>query len=139
MLYTGIDIIEIARIQRIADRWGQRFLDRVFTTAELSDCGFVGAERRNYASLAARWAAKEAASKALGVGVRGLGAGSAASGVALIDLEVVREPSGRPTLRLWRTAEQAAQARGITALALSLSHSRDYAVANVFGIGMPFP
>src|SRR6185503_11153936 len=67
MLYTGIDLIEIERIERAIARWGERFLQRVFTPAELA------AYRTRVPSLAARWAAKEAVAKLLGVGLRGLG------------------------------------------------------------------
>ena len=69
MLYTGIDLIEIERIARAVERWGDRFLDRVYTPAELA------IYRARPASLAARWAAKEAVAKLLGVGLRGLGGG----------------------------------------------------------------
>jgi holo-[acyl-carrier protein] synthase len=162
MLYTGIDIIEISRIQHAVERWNERFLQRVFTRVELLDSGFAETERRNYASLAARWAAKEAAAKMLGVGLRGLGgakaeledwkrtgneaaktfleqpklASIAKTGVGWTEIEVVRGVLGRPFLQLYGAAEQAALALGLREFAVSLSHTRDYAVASVVGIGI---
>lgn len=145
MLYTGIDIIEIPRVRRVVERWGERFLRRVFTQGELADCSLEG-ERNpvppilrtawNYPSLAARWAAKEATAKALGVGLRGLGARWKSSlGVGFTEIEVVRGTLGRPILRLHGAAVEAAQRLGMRELSVSLSHERDYAVASVVGIG----
>ncbi|MCG8349323.1 MAG: 4'-phosphopantetheinyl transferase superfamily protein [Chloroflexales bacterium] len=162
MLYTGIDIIEISRIQHAVERWNERFLHRVFTHGELLDSGFAQSEHRNYASLAARWAAKEAAAKMLGVGLRGLGgskaegedwnwagneaaktflkqpklASVAKTGVGWTEIEVARGVLGRPFLRLYGAAEQAAMVLSLRECAVSLSHSRDYAVASVVGIGV---
>ena len=82
---SGIDIVEIGRIQQSMDRHGKRFLDRVFTAAEQAYC----LSKRNSAeSLAARFAAKEAGAKALGTGIT--------HGVNWLEIEVAREPSGRP-------------------------------------------
>ena len=95
MLYTGIDLIEIARIERAIERWGDRFLRRVFTPAEIE------AYRGRAPSLAARWAAKEAAAKLLGVGLRGLGAGAKPyDTVGWLEIEVLSDAQGRPTLAL---------------------------------------
>jgi holo-[acyl-carrier protein] synthase len=130
----------VARVRRAAERWGQRFLGRVFTPGELADCG-VGAGAPRYQSLAARWAAKEAAAKALGAGLSGLGAGAgelerASSGrLHFHELEVAREPDGRPALRLHGGAAALAARRGIAELALSLSHSGEHAIASVVGLG----
>ena len=89
MLYTGIDLIEIARIERAVARWGDRFLLRIFTPAELA------AYRERLPSLAARWAAKEAAAKLLGVGLRGLGSHAFAG----FDLRLPGGHSARRALR----------------------------------------
>lgn len=136
MLYHGVDIIEVARVRRAVERWGERFLRRVYTPGELADCA-VGEGVPRYESLAVRWAAKEAAAKALGLGLSGLAAGAGAADAPLrpLDLEVVRGPAGRPELRLHGPAADAASALGLAQLALSLSHTDDYAVASVVGLG----
>lgn len=131
MLCNGIDIIEIARVRRAVERWGERFLRRVYTPGELADCGVADGAPR-FESLAARWAAKEAAAKALGRGLSGLAAGPGEL-LHFHDLEVVRGSDGRPELRLH--GEAAVAARGFTQIALSLSHSNEHAVASVLGIG----
>jgi len=113
---VGVDIVELARIERAVQRYGDRFLSRVYTEAELAYC------RGDVARLAARWAAKEAMSKALGTGWRG---------IEWRELEVVREPSGQPTVALHGRAKAIAESLGLTRWALSLSHSGEYAVAFV--------
>ncbi len=118
MLVTGIDIIEIERIESVVARWGDRFLHRIYTDQELDFC------RGQISRLAARFAAKEAAVKALGTGIRGIG---------WTEVEVVRQKGEAPSLRLHGKAAQKAKSLGIRELALSLSHSRDYAVASVVG------
>jgi holo-[acyl-carrier protein] synthase len=117
---SGIDVVEIERIQRSVDRFGSRFLNRVYTPAEQAYC----TRKRNAAeSLAARFAAKEAGAKALGTGI--------SRGVNWLEIEVTREPGGRPELRFHgRAAERAARMR-VTHAALSLTHTRDLAVASV--------
>ncbi len=128
MLYTGVDIIEIARIERAISRWGERFLVHVFTAAERAESG------NKVHSLAARWAAKEAAAKALGIGIRGIGAHEAVGAGAAADwhdVEVRRPPAHRPQIVLHGTAAEQASALGWRSVALSLSHGRDYAVAFV--------
>ena len=85
---SGIDLAEIGRIQQSMDRYGQRFLDRVYTAAEQAYCL---RKRKAAESFAARFAAKEAGAKALGTGI--------SHGVNWLEIEVVREPGGRPTLR----------------------------------------
>ena len=116
MLSTGVDIIEIPRVRLVFEKYGQRFLDRVFTADEIAYC------RGRASNLAARFAAKEAAMKALGTGIRG---------VAWKDIEVVRHESGAPSIQLHGRAKNRAQRLGIQEMALSLSHSREYAVASV--------
>lgn len=117
---TGIDVVEIDRIQRSIDRYGKRFLDRVYLDAEQAYC----LRKRNSAeSFAARFAAKEAAAKALGTGI--------SYGVNWLEIEVVREPSGRPTLQLHGRAAQIAQSLGVIRTALSLTHTAQIAMASV--------
>src|SRR5438128_9499389 len=114
MLQVGVDIVEIARIEASIRRFGDRFRRRVYTTAELMECGGRGS------SLAARFAAKEATIKALG-----------RTEVPLHEIEVVRPPGGRPVLRLKGRAAVIADEIGAKEIALSLSHSQEYAVAMV--------
>ena len=116
MLTTGVDIIEIPRIKQMLDRYGQRFLNRVFTPDEIAYC------RGRAPNLAGRFAAKEAAMKALGTGVRG---------VSWKDIEVIRADSGAPSLRLHGRAEKRAEWLQVGEMSLSISHSREYAVAFV--------
>ena len=112
---TGVDIMELDRIEKAVARWGDRFLLRIYTPGELAYC------RGRINSLAGRWAAKEAIMKALGTGW--------SRGIRWIDLEVVRLPGGPPTVDLHGLAQEYAEAQGIQQWSLSLSHSRDYAVA----------
>src|SRR5215217_1263909 len=129
MLYTGIDLIEIERIARAVERWGDRFLDRVFTPAELA------IYRARPASLAARWAAKEALAKLLGVGLRGLGgAGRPGDALAWTEIEVLSDPQGRPALTLHGRAAEHARALGLGPIALSISHTREHAIANAVAL-----
>ena len=118
MLVTGIDIIEIHRIRDVVARWGDRFLNRIYTTQELAFCG------DKTQRLAARFAAKEAASKALGLGIRG---------IAWKEIEVVRKRGHPPYLKLHGRAAKRAEFLGISQLSISISHSREYAVASVVG------
>lgn len=115
---TGIDLIAIDRVAATVARHGDRFLHRVFTPAELEAAG------GKPASLAARFAAKEAAAKALGCGIGAVG---------WRDIEVVSDARGRPALRLHGAAAARAAALGVTRLALSLAHERTLAVAVVVG------
>lgn len=117
---SGIDLTEIPRIQQSLDRFGQRFLNRVYTPAEQAYC----LRKRNAAeSLAARFAAKEAGAKALGTGI--------SHGVNWLEIEVIRAPSGRPTLVFHGRAAQIASSLGAARAALSLTHTRDLAMASV--------
>ena len=115
-LASGVDIIEISRVKRVLERYGQRFLDRVYTAREIAYC------RGRAPNLAARFAAKEATMKALGTGVRGVG---------WKDIEVIRHESGAPSVMLHGRGKRRAQRLGVRDISLSLSHSRDYAVAFV--------
>lgn len=122
---VGIDVVEVSRIERIWQRHGDRFLDRVFTPAETEYCLAMPGPSRH---LAARFAAKEAASKSLGTGVGG--------GVEWTDLEVIRHDSGVPELCLHRVAARRADEMGIGALRVSLSHSETLAAAAVMAVGL---
>jgi holo-[acyl-carrier protein] synthase len=113
-LQVGVDIVEIARVEDSLRRFGDRFRRRVYTLTELSESGERGP------SLAARFAAKEAAIKALG-----------SPALALHEIEVVRPVGCRPEIRLRGRAAARAAELGVQELALSLSHSREYAVAMV--------
>ena len=117
---SGIDMLEIPRIQQSVDRYGQRFLARVYTAAEQAYCL---RKRKSAESLAARFAAKEAGAKALGTGI--------SHGVNWREIEVVREPSGRPTVRFHGRAAQIAARLGVTRAALSITHTADLAMASV--------
>jgi holo-[acyl-carrier protein] synthase len=117
---TGVDLIEIERIQAVVARHGQRYLERVFTPAEREICG-VRAE-----SLAARFAAKEAVSKALGCGI---------GEVSFQEIEVLQDEKGAPHLVLHGAATEKAAALGLTTWSVSLSHSQSHAIAMVTAIG----
>ncbi len=115
---TGVDIIEISRIER-AVRASERFAGRVFTARELADCA---GEKTRWASLAGRFAAKEAVLKALGTGL---------NRIKQTEIEVVKGEGGKPEIRLQGTALAVAGQLGVIKLALSISHCRKYAVAFV--------
>ena len=116
----GTDLIEIARIERSVERFGDAFLQRIFTPGEIAYCK----RKKNAAeSYAARFAAKEAGAKALGTGI--------SRGVSWREFEVRREPGQRPELHLSGRAAEIAGRLGIRRLALSLSHSRDISIAVV--------
>lgn len=117
---SGIDLVEIGRIHQSMERYGQRFLDRIYTAAEQAYCL---RKRKAAESLAARFAAKEAGAKALGTGI--------SRGVNWLEIEVVREPGGRPSLRFHGRAAEIAAALRATRSALSLTHSGDLAMASV--------
>jgi holo-[acyl-carrier protein] synthase len=125
MLTTGVDLIEIARIERVMKNHGERFLARVFTQNEVLYC------RERVPELAARFAAKEAVSKALGVGMRHL----SRHGIGWHEVEVLSDPHGKPLLRLTGRAAELAEAQGLREWAVSLSHERDRALAFVVAQG----
>ncbi len=120
LIGTGIDLVEIGRIQRSVDRYGRRFLDRVYTAAEQAYC--LG-KRKSFESFAARFAAKEAGAKALGTGIR--------YGVNWLEIEVVREPGGRPTICFHGRAAQIALRMGVVRASLSITHTTQLAMASV--------
>ena len=113
----GTDIIEIDRIRRAVERGGRRFLERVFTKGEEAFC--EGRQDR-FACLAARFAAKEAVLKALGSGL---------TGCRWVDVEVCRKDGERPGILLHGAAARLARENGITSVQVSLSHSREHALA----------
>jgi holo-[acyl-carrier protein] synthase len=115
----GIDIIRVERIRRTLERFGPRFSRRVLTPGEQR---YV---RDRPETLAGRWAAKEAVSKVLGLGVRGIG---------WRDIEIERLPTGQPAVRLHGRAARRAEQLGMARIALSISHEADYAVAIAFGV-----
>jgi holo-[acyl-carrier protein] synthase len=116
----GVDIVSIERIAESLDRFGDRFLERCFTEDERA---YAMSTKTPAQHLAARFAAKEAAFKALGTGWR--------SGIAWTDVEVVRLPSGEPRLKLHGEASRVAAERGAVQWWLSLSHTKTEAVASV--------
>ena len=117
---TGVDIIEIARFGEALRKHGERFSNRVCTPAEIAYCEkFKNPAER----LAARFAAKEAAFKALGTGWR--------DGLRWVDVEITHSASGKPELILRGRAEEIARRMGVTRTAVSISHSDQYAVAQV--------
>lgn len=117
---TGIDLIEIERIQHSVDRFGERFLNRIYTAGEQAYCL---RKRQAAESFAARFAAKEAGAKALGTGI--------SHGVMWLEIEVVTEPTGRPTLRFHGRAADRAARMGVAHSAVSLTHTKELAMASV--------
>ncbi|MCD4801880.1 MAG: holo-ACP synthase [Anaerolineales bacterium] len=120
LLSSGIDLIEIKRIQKALERHGDRFLDRIYTEAEIKQA------RGNAPELAARFAAKEAASKALGTGI---------GPVSWREMETINDFSGKPQLHLHGRAALIAEELGYTTWSVSLTHSRDTAAAVVVCVG----
>ena len=118
MQAVGVDIIEIERIEMAITRWGERFLKRVYTEREADLC------QNRVASLAARFAAKEAATKALGISMRGL---------SWQEIETLADSYGKPVVYLHGKAQSRAEEIGLKELSVSLSHSRGLAIASVIG------
>ena len=118
MYCTGIDIVEIWRIERAIARWGEHFLSRVYTPAELDLC------HHRIPALASRFAAKEAVMKALGTGTKGIG---------WQDIEITPNNDGKPLVYLHGRAQNKAKELGLIQFSISLSHSREYAIASVIG------
>jgi len=116
MLSVGVDIVEIGRIRRALERWGERFTARLYTPDEVAYC------RGRVPELAARFAAKEAISKALGTGM---------IGVSWNEMEVLADRRGKPVVRLYGKALARAGELGLGEWAISLSHTDDHAVAMV--------
>jgi holo-[acyl-carrier protein] synthase len=117
---TGIDIAEVPRIRQSIERFGSRFLERIFTEAEMRYCDSKANRVERYA---ARFASKEAAMKALGTGWN--------HGVRWRDCEVVRKPGARPTMQFYGKAGEFAAKLGVKNIALSISHTEEQAIAQV--------
>ena len=111
----GIDMVEVGRIKKAIDRWGERFLHRVFTSEERSYCMRKAFPEQ---SLAARFAAKEAVLKTIGTGL--------SDGISWTDVEVVNDKSGKPEVRL---GEKITQRIGNKKILLSISHTKEFAIA----------
>ncbi|MEM8783277.1 MAG: holo-ACP synthase [Planctomycetota bacterium] len=120
----GIDLVDKSRIQRMLDEHAERFQSRCFTRAELDYAD--GGRRRRLEHLAGRFAAKEAILKVLGTGWTG--------GIAWTDAEIVREPSGRPSVRLHGKCAEVADELGIDEWWVSISHIETHAVASAIGV-----
>ena len=118
MQHIGVDIIEIARIEKAIARWGERFLHRIYTDSELR------LYRKKPSSLAVRFASKEAVMKLLGTGRKGIG---------WREIETLAHPGGKPWLNLYGRAQIEAKRLGLKGVAISLSHSKEYAIALVTG------
>jgi holo-[acyl-carrier protein] synthase len=118
----GVDVVEVDRVERAVARWGEAFLRRIYTPAELAR---ADAAAGRPARLAARFAAKEAVMKALGVGWRAL---------AWREIEILNDALGRPHVRLHGAARRVAQERGVTEVLLALSHTHAHAVANAVAV-----
>jgi holo-[acyl-carrier protein] synthase len=119
-LRTGIDLIEIARIEEVITRHGRHYLERIYTPSELEQCG------KRPESLAGRFAAKEAVAKALGCGIGDIG---------WKEVEVLGDEQNAPVLTLHGAAEQLAKEVGLTTWSVSISHSQSNSVASVLMIG----
>ena len=120
ILGTGVDIAETSRIEEGLQRHGDRFTKRIFSAAEIAYCERFKNRAERYA---ARFAAKEAAFKALGTGW--------GAGVRWLDVEITHQPSGKPELVLTGRAQEVARGLGVTRMAVSISHSNRYVVAQV--------
>ena len=117
---TGIDLAEVPRIRASFERFGERFVNRVFTPLEIA---YVQRKANRFERYAARFAAKEAGMKAIGTGWKG--------GVTWHDFEVTNLPSGKPTLRFHGVAARVAQALGVRNVSLSMTHTAEMAMAQV--------
>jgi holo-[acyl-carrier protein] synthase len=117
---SGVDLAEVPRIRAAIERYGDKFIKRIFTPVEIA---YVERKANKYERFAARFAAKEAGMKALGTGWR--------RGVRWQDFEVVNLPTGRPTLRLHGIALEIAERSGVKNIALSLTHTAETSLAHV--------
>lgn len=120
----GIDVIEVERIEEAVKEFGERFLERVFTGNERAYCE---RQKRPEIHYAARWAAKEAVSKAFGTGI--------GTDLGWTEIEVVRLDSGEPTLVLRGRAREFADKTSVSEIKISLTHAKHYAAANAVAVG----
>lgn len=119
MIRTGVDIVEIDRLRIAINKYGDRFLKRIYTDDEISET------RLNIASLAARFAAKEAVAKALGTGI---------GDVHWLDIEILNEDNGAPSLKLHGHGLVVARQLNLTNWTISLSHTNELAIAVAFAM-----
>lgn len=119
-LRTGVDLIEVARIEEVVARHGKHYLERIYTPAELEQCG------RRAESLAGRFAAKEAVAKALGCGI---------GDVTWKEIEVLGDEQNAPSLFLHGAAERKAREQGLGTWSVSISHTQSHALALVVAVG----
>jgi holo-[acyl-carrier protein] synthase len=117
---TGVDLAEVPRIRASIARFGAKFVNRIYTPAEIA---YVERKANRYERYAARFAAKEAGMKAIGTGWR--------HGVTWQDFEVANLPSGRPTLKLHGVAARVAEKLGVRGISLSLTHTAELGMAHV--------
>jgi holo-[acyl-carrier protein] synthase len=120
LIGTGVDLIEIERIAHSIERYGERFLRRIYTDHEIAYCS---SKRSSAESFAVRFAAKEAGAKALGTGI--------SRGVTWIEFQIARQPGGRPVLELRGRAALLAEELGVKTISLSLTHTGNLAMATV--------
>jgi len=120
----GIDVIEVERIDAAVEEFGARFLERIFTAGEREYCG---RQKRPAIHYAARWAAKEAVSKAFGTGI--------GAELGWTDIEILRRASGEPELVLHGRAREFAGEIGVCEIKVSLTHAKHYAAANAVVLG----
>lgn len=118
MASIGVDIVETERVESAIKRWGERFLNRIYTEAELK------IYRGRFLSLAARFAAKEAVMKTLGTGARG---------VSWREIEILADAHGKPLVKLYGRAKNKAEELNLSEFSISLSHTKQYAVAAAIG------
>jgi holo-[acyl-carrier protein] synthase len=116
----GVDIVSIGRIEGMLDRWGSLFIKRVFTPAEVTFCEGKSNPGQHFAL---RWAAKEATLKALGLGLR--------RGIKWTDIEVIDDSLGRPSLQVYNQAKDLLTDRNIKTAFVSISHEKEYGIAQV--------
>ncbi len=119
----GIDLVDCPRIEQMLKRHGERFLDRVFTSAERA---YADSNKNGIEKLAGRFAAKEAVLKLMGTGWRGK--------IAWTDIEVVNDTAGRPEVRLDGEVKQIADSLGITHISVSITHTANFAIASAVAL-----
>ena len=117
---TGVDLAEVPRIKASIERYGEKFIRRIYTPAEIA---YVERKANKFERYAARFAAKEAGMKAIGTGWR--------RGVTWQDFEVANLPSGKPTLRLHGVAARFAEKLGVRNISLSITHTKELGMAHV--------
>jgi holo-[acyl-carrier protein] synthase len=120
ILGTGVDLAEVGRIRKAIEQYGDRFIRRIYTDAEIA---YVEQKANRFERYAGRFAAKEAGMKAIGTGWK--------RGVRWVDFEVSNLPSGRPTLRLHGEASRLAEKMGVKSISLSITHTAEMGMAQV--------